>query len=174
MDDLTVLATGTSRVITIAAAASDVWSLVSDVERFGEWSPETYRVEWLTPPPRAVGSRFRGYNRNLTGTKSWWSDCEVLEMDPGRTFSFCVLRVDFGDGNVLDLRGDRSTTWRYVIDDRGLHDGGLIVSVGFECPSFADPNSAYRRAGRFEDLEVGCDQTLQRLKDTAERQIPRR
>jgi hypothetical protein len=159
---------GASRQIRIAASASTVWSLVSDVERFGEWSPETYRVEWVTPPPQGVGSRFRGYNHNLDKTKSWWSECEVLQMDREHVFCFSVLCVDFGDGNVIDLRGDGSTTWRYAIDKTNAAEGEVTLVLGFDCPSFSDPHSDYRRAGRFEDLESGCEQTLQQLKRAAE------
>lgn len=49
--------------ITIAAPAEQVWALLSDVERMGEWSPECYQVHWLadarSPQLSARDSRVR-------------------------------------------------------------------------------------------------------------------
>jgi hypothetical protein len=114
-------------------------------------------------------SKFRGYNTNPRNFKRWWSECEVLEVDPGCVFRFCVLCADFADGEFYDLRGDFSTTWRYAIDDRSLDEGGVSLTVGFDCPASKDMDSGYRQAGRFEDLESGCEQTLARIKVAAER-----
>jgi uncharacterized protein YndB with AHSA1/START domain len=171
MEESGELLSGAERQVTINATPESVWSLMTDIERFGEWSPETYRVEWQTPPTHGVGSIFRGFNTNPRNAKRWWSDCEVLELDPGRVFKFCVLRADFGDGNVLDLRGEWSTTWRYAIDG-GDTDRTARLTLGFDCPAFKEMDSGYRRAGRFEDLESGCDQTLARIKAAAERPWP--
>ena len=46
--------------VVIHADADLLWSMVSDVTRVGEWSPETERAEWLDRAdllPRVVGSR---------------------------------------------------------------------------------------------------------------------
>ena len=59
MEEDVGLVLGAEREIAITATRDSVWSLVTDVERFGEWSPETSGVEWLTPPPHGVGSKFR-------------------------------------------------------------------------------------------------------------------
>ncbi len=51
-------------VTVIRAPADQLWSLVSDVTRAGEWSPENIGGSWLdgaTAP--VVGARFRGTNR---------------------------------------------------------------------------------------------------------------
>ncbi len=73
----------------IAASPDDVYQLVSDVTRMGEWSPETQACQWkagATGP--AVGARFGGSNRN--GTHAWSTTCEVTAADPGRLFSYRV------------------------------------------------------------------------------------
>ncbi|MEM9748776.1 MAG: SRPBCC family protein, partial [Actinomycetota bacterium] len=36
-----------SVTVAIDAAVEDVWALVSDVTRIGEFSPETFEAEWL-------------------------------------------------------------------------------------------------------------------------------
>ena len=54
----------------IRALAADVYAVVSDVTRTPEWSPETYRAEWLTP------KRFRAWNRRRLGR--WKTDANVV------------------------------------------------------------------------------------------------
>ena len=66
-----------------------VYSLVSDVTRMGEWSPETRSCEWKSgATPAQVGARFTGRNRN--GKHAWSSTCEVTAADPGRRFAYRV------------------------------------------------------------------------------------
>ena len=45
--------------VTIDAPPENVWPLVGDLGRQGEWSPKPYRVEWVAGEPNAVGSTFR-------------------------------------------------------------------------------------------------------------------
>ena len=74
---------------TIAAPPEKVWSLISDVTRMGEWSPETTSCEWVggaTGP--AVGAKFKG--RNTVGNKSWTTTCVVTDSTPGQAFGFLV------------------------------------------------------------------------------------
>lgn len=73
----------------VAAPPERVWSLVSDITRMGEWSPETTSCSWIGGATGAeVGARFRGKNRN--GWRRWSTLCRVVEADPGRTFAFDV------------------------------------------------------------------------------------
>ena len=75
---------------TVAAPPEDVWSLISDVTRMGEWSPETTSCEWIkgaTGP--AEGARFRG--RNQSGRRRWSTECVITDAEPGRTFAFEVV-----------------------------------------------------------------------------------
>jgi hypothetical protein len=84
-----------SVTVHMKATPEQVWALVSDVTRTGEFSPETFEAEWLdgaTGP--AVGARFRGHvNRNNKGVK-YWTVCRVRQCDPGRVFAFDVLAGD--------------------------------------------------------------------------------
>jgi hypothetical protein len=83
----------------IRASAADVYAVVSDVTRIPEWSPETYRAEWLTP------NRFRAWNRRRLGR--WKTDANVVTAEPDREFSFIV--------QVEALGGDW-TQWTYLIE----------------------------------------------------------
>lgn len=77
--------------VTMNAPVDQVWDLVSDITRIGEFSPETFEAEWLgqaTGP--AVGARFRGHvKRNEIGP-TYWTPCTVLVCDPEREFTFGV------------------------------------------------------------------------------------
>src|SRR3954452_15016903 len=88
------------------APADHVWTLITDVTRMGEWSPETTAAEWLGDASgptaggkvrganrhrskrREAGAKFRGTNRN--GSKSWKSVATVVDATPGRAFTFRV------------------------------------------------------------------------------------
>src|SRR5688500_6142805 len=73
----------------IDAAADEVYALVSDLPRMGEWSPENTGGSWVggaTGP--ATGARFKGTNKNES--KAWATTCTVVEATPGSAFSFDV------------------------------------------------------------------------------------
>jgi Polyketide cyclase / dehydrase and lipid transport len=74
----------------IAAPASTIWRLVSDVTRMGDWSPETTAATWSKGANGpTLGARFSGKNRN--GRKTWSTVCTVDECEPDRTFGFAVV-----------------------------------------------------------------------------------
>lgn len=101
------LTRGEARV-HVDASSERVYELVSDVTRMGEWSPETYRCEWIDGADGpAVGARFRAWNRNR-GVR-WSNRPEVIAADPGHDFAF--TRSGFpGSGEVV---------WRYRMQPSG-------------------------------------------------------
>ena len=150
--------TGQASVV-VHADADRVWSMVTDVTRMGEWSPETERAEWLdgaTGP--AVGARFKGYNRR--GRSKWSTTCEVIESEPGRAFSFAVGKV-----------AKPETVWRYRFEPSA---GGVEVTESFELtkPLGFFSNLLTRVTtgvtDRPADLEDGIRTTLATLKRVAE------
>lgn len=103
-----------SRTVFVAAPPSLVWTIVTDLPRMGELSPENAGGRWLdgaTGP--AVGTRFRGVNRN--GAKQWWTRVRVIEYVPQRLFTFDV-RSPFGV---------RVSRWSYVLAPA---DGGAALT----------------------------------------------
>jgi uncharacterized protein YndB with AHSA1/START domain len=73
----------------ITAPAEQVWAMVSDVTRMGEWSPENEGAVWLGGATSAqAGAKFRGTNR--IGKRKWKTRATVTEVEPGRRFSFRV------------------------------------------------------------------------------------
>jgi hypothetical protein len=84
--------TGEAVVVTreIAASPEKIWTMVADLPRMGEWSPENQGGEWLkgaTGP--ALGVRFKG--RNSNGSKSWKTMVEIVEFEPGRKIAFALM-----------------------------------------------------------------------------------
>ena len=78
-----------ARTVTIAAPASRVWALVSDLPAMGAYSPENTGGRWLdgaTGP--AVGAGFRGANQR--GRHRWSTRVTVVACVPGEAFAFDV------------------------------------------------------------------------------------
>ena len=69
--------------ISVAATPASLYSLVSDLPRMGEWSPECTRVTWTV-----AGERFIGHNR--MGVVRWFTFGRVVAAEPGRRFAFSI------------------------------------------------------------------------------------
>src|SRR5436190_12858062 len=111
-------ATGRASV-HVNASPDELYALVSDVTRMGEWSPETVRCRWLdgaTGP--AVGARFKGSNRR--GIMHWSTKPRVTAADPGREFAFVA-------GLMISPR--EMTKWCYQFEP--APDGGTNVTESF-------------------------------------------
>src|SRR4051794_41906997 len=66
--------------IVVDAAVQDVWRVISDVRRTGEWSHECRSGEWLGGADAAApGVRFRGRNRSRW--VRWTRTCEIVAVD---------------------------------------------------------------------------------------------
>jgi uncharacterized protein YndB with AHSA1/START domain len=150
-----------SVVVEIDAPADTVWSMVSDLTRMGEWSPENDGATWLggTTGPKP-GARFRGANHN--GKKNWKTIGTIVDAEPGRLFTFRITVAGF---KISEWRysfettpnGCRVTeTW---IDQRGAIPKALGKSVS---------GVADRMAHNRETME----KTLSNLKAKAESPRP--
>ena len=95
-----------------AATADQLWSLASDVERWGDRLPTVDSVQPLGSGPVAVGSRFEVRQPGLP--KAVW---EVTDWQAGRTFTW-----------VSTSPGIRSTATHSVHDE----DGGSRLDLSLE------------------------------------------
>jgi hypothetical protein len=142
----------------ISAPADLVWSMVSDVTRMGEWSPETVAGQWLgdaTGP--VVGARFKGKNRN--GARRWSTVSTVTSCEPGRSFVFEVKAGPLGVaewGYLLEPTPEGCTVTETWTDQRGA----LVAFLGRPMSGVADRETHNR---------AGMEATLERLGAAAER-----
>ena len=98
------------------APPAEVWDLVSDVTRIGEFSPETFEARWTrgsTGPE--VGAWFKGHvKRNGVGP-TYWSLCRVTRCEVEEVFEFAVGTEDMNVNN-----------WGYRLEPK---DGGTLVTL---------------------------------------------
>ena len=71
----------------MAATPDQVYAVLSDPTRVGEWSHEAHRARWLGQPAApVVGARFVGSNR--VGLMRWDMPCTIIAAEPGRRFAY--------------------------------------------------------------------------------------
>jgi uncharacterized protein YndB with AHSA1/START domain len=156
-----------SRSVDVAADPSTVWSMITDLPRMGEFSPENVGGHWLdgvTTP--VVGSRFRGTNRNEARGKLWWTRVRVVECEPERRFTFDV-RTPFGV---------RVSRWSYRLTPTG--DGCRLTEHWYRVGSpFVQRVLGPRVTGQADRPGfniVSIEHTLAAVKAAAERTAARR
>lgn len=109
-----------SRVeVVVAASVRQVWEVISDVTRIGEWSHECHAARWLDgaggPSP---GVRFRG--RNRAGWARWGRTCEIVTADPPSQLVWRTVATPlFPD----------STQWRIQLEP--MSDGQTLIRQSF-------------------------------------------
>ena len=133
----------------VDASPQQVWAVLTDVTRVGEWSHECRETVWLGGEPAGpvVGARFRG--RNKAGLVRWGRACEITVADPPHRFAYRT-----GGGWVGD-----STEWTFDLEPVG---SGTRIVQSFRVlslPRWADllicllvPEHQDRRAALAEDL----------------------
>lgn len=77
-----------SESVFIAASPEQVYSLVSDVTRTGQWSPICKACWWDEGSGPEVGAWFTG--RNETPDRTWETRSQVVAATPGREFAWEV------------------------------------------------------------------------------------
>ena len=93
--------------ILVAKDAVQMWDLVTDVTRIGEWSPECASAAWLDGDTARPGGRFEGHNEFEGGFKSTVV-CVVTHVERPATFEWMVLDPS--------ERPDRpGSIWRYEL-----------------------------------------------------------
>jgi hypothetical protein len=90
--------------VVIDASPDEVWAVVSDVTRVGEWSGECRGCTWVAGADGpATGARFRGRNRR--GGLRWTRLNEVIGADPPRRFAWrTVPHPPYPDSVEWELR----------------------------------------------------------------------
>ena len=108
--------------ILVDKAPGEMWDLVTDVARIGEWSPECAGAAWQDGGTPRPGARFAGHNEFGGGFKSTVT-CVVTEATRPAVFEWVVL----DPSGALDRPG---SIWRYELVP-GLSDGQTKVRHSF-------------------------------------------
>jgi uncharacterized protein YndB with AHSA1/START domain len=140
------------------APPDQVWNLVSDVTRIGEFSPETFDAKWIdgaTGP--AVGARFKGHVKRNQKGPTYWTECKVTAAEPNKTFEFAVV---FGKDRTVN-------TWGYRMQP---NNGGTDVTEYFRLAENVGTRIYWsllgKRRGRTNERNMSA--TLERMKVVVE------
>lgn len=140
--------------IEIDAPVSKVWSLVSDVSKMPQWSPQCRVMKALGP----IRPGTRTINLNRRGLLFWPTTAVITEVVPERTFAF---RIPLN-----------TTVWRYELEPTAT--GTRLTETrhaenGVTAVSTAATRAALGGVDNFEaELLEGMNQTLARIKAAAE------
>lgn len=139
------------------AGPEQVWALVSDVTRIGEFSPETFEARWThgASGPE-VGARFKGHvKRNGVGPV-YWTPCTVTRCEVEEVFEFSVGL----DANPIN-------TWGYTMQPE---NGGTRVTEYFRLTPVWYLRIYWLLLGRLRGRtnERGMRTTLERMKAVVE------
>jgi hypothetical protein len=143
--------------IDVSVAPDQLYAMVSDPTRMGEWSPVCKACWWDEGDGPSVGAWFTG--RNETPERTWESRCQVVAAEPGREFAWEVNNGWVRWGFTLEPRdgGSRLTeSWAFL-------PAGL---AGFR-ERWGDKAEAAIEA-RVEAAHTGIPVTLAAIKKAAE------
>jgi hypothetical protein len=143
--------------VVIARSPRELYDMISDVTRMGQWSPVCAACWWDEGAGPRAGSWFTG--RNEADGETWETRSVVVAAEPGREFAFQV-------------GGDRAR-WGYTFTPVG---GGTRVTESWEfLPAgvafFQErfgPDAPAEIADRSREARAGIPATLAALKRAAE------
>ena len=141
---------------TISAPPDRVWSLVTDVSRMPDWSPELVRMLALKRGGMRRGQWYLGINRRKAVV--WPTRSVVAELEPGRRLAWDTRSS--GARWIWELGADGKGT--RVVHRRPVPRRLTLVSRLF-APVFLGGSAEHA-----DELEAGMAATVQRLKAVAE------
>ncbi len=140
----------------VAAPPDRVWSLVTDLTRMREWSPELLTMVALKPGGLRVGQWYLGVNRRKAAV--WPTRSVVTLLEPGRTVAWDTRSS--GARWIWELEADGDGT--RVVHRRPVPDGVTWLSRAFAPLALGGSES------HADELEAGMAESVARLKATAE------
>lgn len=141
---------------TIAAPASRVWEVLTDLRQMSEWSPETVRMTALKPGGLKVGQQYLGLNRRKAVV--WPTRNVVATLDPERVLAWDTKSS--GARWIFELQPEGAGT--RVVHRRPVPAKLTLVSKLFASSLLGGGDE------HADELEAGMAQTLQRLKAAVE------
>ena len=140
--------------IEINAPVSKVWSLVSDVSRMPQWSPQCRMMKALGP----VRPGTRTLNMNRRGMLFWPTTSVITEVVPERKFAF---RIPINT-SVWSYELEPTATGTRLIETRHAENGVTAVSTAVTKAALGGVDTVEA------ELLEGMNQSLARIKAAAE------
>jgi hypothetical protein len=143
--------------IFIARSPEDLYDMVSDITRMGEWSPVCKACWWDEGAAPEAGAWFTG--RNEISGRTWETRSQVAVADRGREFAFIVGgdRVRWGYEFVLAPGGTEVTeSWKFLPGGQAF----FVETFGEDAPA--------QIVERAELARIGIPATLAAIKAAAE------
>lgn len=139
----------------VDAQVERVWSIVSDLARMGEWSPQCRKM--IVFGDVRLGTRTLNLNRK--GMAVWPTNAKVVDFVPEKRIAFRILE----NKTVWSYELEPTESGTRVTERRAAPNGTSKLSQTF-VRMFLGGN-----AGLEADLERGMQMTLARIKTEAER-----
>ena len=128
---------------TIAAPAETLFSMVADLPRMGEWSPEATGGTWAKGDGPGLGATFKGTNER--NGRRWSTVATVTAYEPGVRFAFATkagpLRIATWRYDFEPTDAGTTVTETYI-DERGK----LITVVGARLTGVTDRDTHNRQS----------------------------
>jgi hypothetical protein len=148
-----------SNSIVITRSPEEVYALITDVTRMGDWSPVCKACWWDEGDGPRVGAKFTG--RNELPERTWETRSEIVAAEPGREFAWAVAEPP------------TRARWAFTLQ---AVDGGTEVTETWELPAegaaffekrFGDDAPAQIQT-RADAAQSGIPATLAAIKKSAE------
>lgn len=142
--------------IDIDASPEQVWKVVSDLKRMGEWSPQCKKMKVFGGEVRRGTTTL---NVNRKGFLVWPTTSKVVEFDPNTVIAFRV--------------NENRTIWSYTLTPTAT---GTTVVEKREAPTGTSSVSSFlvkNVLGGIDEFDIelvdGMQKTLARIKSESER-----
>jgi hypothetical protein len=99
--------------VVVHSSPEDVYRLVSDITRTGEWSPICSGCWWDEGAGPQPGAWFTG--RNEAGGRVWETRSQVVVAEPGREFAWLV--------------GGAYVRWGFLVEPSGTGNGTRLTQT---------------------------------------------
>ncbi|MEP9415270.1 MULTISPECIES: SRPBCC family protein [unclassified Gordonia (in: high G+C Gram-positive bacteria)] len=141
--------------IDINASPEAVWTVISDLKRMGEWSPQC--VKMIIRGPVELGTKTININRR--GPLVWPTTSKVVRFAPNQEIGFRVA--------------ENHTVWSYTITPT---DAGVTLTERREAPGGTTTKVSSVLVDKLmggtesfeEELKLGMAETLGKIKKAAE------
>jgi len=143
--------------ISVAATPAELYELVSDITKMGEWSPICRACWWDEGDGPHVGAWFTG--RNELPERTWETRCRVVAADPGREFAWEVNKGWVRWGYTFEPEGESTRlteSWEFL--PAGI--AGFHERFGAQADAEIDKRRSMAKSG--------IPATLAAIKKTAE------